>query len=500
MGAAERMGVRTWVVVVMVVVGVWVESCKGEHHRSHNTRHTPIRREKAKTTSDREFGEMTELGRMFLRCSKRRVVRTRSWGRGKKNCKRLSGSRTSPGVRTATGKNKSSQRRRLDSSRQNWRRKLKHRIRKRPKKRKIVGACGGTYVLGAGDEVKFKLPRSSTFCEMIFTPQLGSSLSFSCKIFRTARCSREFLHLTDGISTSITSCDRLPPRPMTALSQLYLLYERRRKKAKKSRIVCLINAQGSNDGVFADSGGDGGGGGGSSGGDGGGDGDGLDTAQGHQAPGCASMCGAAPSDAGVTRIVGGGEAQPGEYPWMLMLKINDGRSPKQCGGALITRKEALTAAHCLNFENLKVTVIAGQHDVNNDGTTQVVGVQKMTVHPDFDPMTLANDIAVITLEEEVTWNQRVGPVCLSPPRDYQGNTAVVSGWGTLTYLGSQPESLQEVAVQVTSHQECETSYKQSSITILDTHVCAAAPGMDACQGDSGGPLVMLTGGIWYQVS
>lgn len=51
------------------------------------------------------------------------------------------------------------------------------------------------------------------------------------------------------------------------------------------------------------------------------------------------MCGLARR----TRIVGGEEAKEAEFPWLAALSR---RGKFYCGGALITRKHVLTAAHC----------------------------------------------------------------------------------------------------------------------------------------------------------
>ena len=45
-----------------------------------------------------------------------------------------------------------------------------------------------------------------------------------------------------------------------------------------------------------------------------------------------------------SRIVGGEEATPHQYPWMAALFIDD---KWFCGGSLITDRHILTAAHCV---------------------------------------------------------------------------------------------------------------------------------------------------------
>lgn len=50
-----------------------------------------------------------------------------------------------------------------------------------------------------------------------------------------------------------------------------------------------------------------------------------------------------------TRIVGGGPAKLGAWPWMALIGYtNDlGELGWKCGGSLITSRHVLTAAHCL---------------------------------------------------------------------------------------------------------------------------------------------------------
>lgn len=44
-----------------------------------------------------------------------------------------------------------------------------------------------------------------------------------------------------------------------------------------------------------------------------------------------------------SRIIGGDDAQFGEFPWQVLIKIGG----RQCGGTLVNRQHVVTAAHCV---------------------------------------------------------------------------------------------------------------------------------------------------------
>ena len=49
------------------------------------------------------------------------------------------------------------------------------------------------------------------------------------------------------------------------------------------------------------------------------------------------------------RVYGGKESQPGEWPWMASVQTKRGtKSPKICGGAILSKNFILTAAHCFS--------------------------------------------------------------------------------------------------------------------------------------------------------
>merc|ERR1719382_469824 len=146
-------------------------------------------------------------------------------------------------------------------------------------------------------------------------------------------------------------------------------------------------------------------------------------------------------------------------------------------------------------------VVVGDHDVSlSDGEEQITPLSWVS-HPGYNSNTQDNDFAIIQLTRDVTLDSSVLPACLPDPSlSYDDKNAIVSGWGTLSTGGSQPNILQEVGVRTMSNEACTSSpntYPEAAIT--DNMLCAADEGKDSCQGDSGGPLVTKENSSHYTV-
>lgn len=212
------------------------------------------------------------------------------------------------------------------------------------------------------------------------------------------------------------------------------------------------------------------------------------------------------------RIVGGQEADPGEWPWQVAIvqRGADTYNGQFCGGSLISRDWVLTAAHCAgSLTPDDIDVAAGIHNlVAPDPGFLRVGVAEIIIHPGWYGGG-DNDIALLRLAEPIDERPAAAdalPIAFIEPAPgdspaFTGVTSVVTGWGNT--LGQPdpggvdfPEALHEVEVPVVSNEYCNSVYFG---TITDNMLCAGLlrGGADSCQGDSGGPLVVFddaTGG------
>ncbi|XP_032671108.1 transmembrane protease serine 9-like [Odontomachus brunneus] len=133
----------------------------------------------------------------------------------------------------------------------------------------------------------------------------------------------------------------------------------------------------------------------------------------------------------------------------------------------------------------KCTVVTGTNHISSGG--QEHRIKSIQVHPQYDTRTNRNDIAVITLEQLMTFNQVQKPIPLANADNADGRTrCVLSGWGQLGARQGPPTYLQYVELTTTTLSDCRRVHSN----VFEKQLCCFEKhGIGACMGDSGGPLV-----------
>ena len=90
-----------------------------------------------------------------------------------------------------------------------------------------------------------------------------------------------------------------------------------------------------------------------------------------------------------SRIVGGQQARPSEFPWQVGFRWQSrySRTNIFCGGSLIDKKWVVSAAHC--FQDLRpqineLKIVLGEFDVTNeDGNEVVIAAREVEIKVEF---------------------------------------------------------------------------------------------------------------------
>ncbi|XP_007907941.1 complement factor I isoform X2 [Callorhinchus milii] len=192
------------------------------------------------------------------------------------------------------------------------------------------------------------------------------------------------------------------------------------------------------------------------------------------------------------RLVGGIDTMQGEFPWQVAIYK---QGQLNCGGSFIGGCWFLTAAHCVSTHNIaNYQVRIGQWSIRDvDKNEQVLEVEKIIVHEDYNAYNLVNDIALIKIEPDlkgcISTNENIMPICV-PWSDYlfrPNKTCTVSGWG-------QVEERKKVTflrwAELKLMGNCSSIYASKFFEGME---CAGTDSgtVDSCKGDSGGPLICI---------
>ncbi|XP_045527335.1 collagenase-like [Pieris brassicae] len=192
-----------------------------------------------------------------------------------------------------------------------------------------------------------------------------------------------------------------------------------------------------------------------------------------------------------SRIVGGVPSNLGDNPHLggLVIALASGWS-SVCGSSLLSHTKAVTAAHCWfdgSNQARQFTVVLGSARLFSGGVR--VSTSNVVMHPEWNPRTVRNDVAVITLNY-VNYNNYISNIALaSGSNDYVNQWAEAAGYGATSdsQQGISQNAIQsKVSLRVITNNECRRTYPRN---VFDSTICVeTSGGRSTCGGDSGGPL------------
>ncbi|NWW50675.1 PAMR1 protease, partial [Pedionomus torquatus] len=162
-----------------------------------------------------------------------------------------------------------------------------------------------------------------------------------------------------------------------------------------------------------------------------------------------------------------------------------------CSGALVNERTVVVAAHCVTdlgktivLKAAELKVVLGKFyrdDERDEKTIQNLRISAIIVHPNYDPILLDSDIAIIKLLDKARISSHVQPICLSSSQDLPSNTEdlkiVVTGWKVLADIKDpryKNDTIRMGAVQMVDSLLCEQQYEDNGIqvSITDSMFCA----------------------------
>ncbi|KAJ1182301.1 hypothetical protein NDU88_007493 [Pleurodeles waltl] len=210
------------------------------------------------------------------------------------------------------------------------------------------------------------------------------------------------------------------------------------------------------------------------------------------------------------------------WPWQAAIyrKTNGVKDPTQrkgswfliCSGALLNERTVVVAAHCVTelgktnvIKTAEMKVVLGKFyrdDAREEKSLQNLRISAIIVHPNYDPILLDSDIALLKLLDKAKVSARVQPVCLATSKDLNTSSSealiIITGWKIL--MGPQDPSykndtIRAGAVRVVDSLSCEQQYEENgiSVSITESMFCAQQARevtSNICPSETGGIAVI----------
>lgn len=210
------------------------------------------------------------------------------------------------------------------------------------------------------------------------------------------------------------------------------------------------------------------------------------------------------ASAAETKIVGGNAVSIADYPYQVLLLINQAEGTFQCGGSIRDATHVVTAAHCVVDEDAGFhprIVAPGAVTVGYSSATrstmQTVGVSRVSVARGFErDGTAASDAALLTLASpiDLAGDAEAEAIPFASDAELGDGSAFATGWGATSEGGSATTGLRGVELRLQPDSRCEQVY--GPVYDRSVMLCAGGEGnlpagnRDTCVGDSGGPLAI----------
>lgn len=170
----------------------------------------------------------------------------------------------------------------------------------------------------------------------------------------------------------------------------------------------------------------------------------------------------------------------------------------------------MTAAHCVHekravkgLSNTQIRVLLGAHDLGDphEPEKRTLRVEKIVIHPTWNTAVTSKytgDIAVLVMENSVTFDDFIRPICLSQklPSIEHGT---VAGWGRRENqtIGISNELPRKIEIPIIDDKVCYEHEPLLARAGWTESFCAGREGVSVCDGDSGSGLHVKWNNKYY---
>ncbi|XP_052739973.1 chymotrypsin-2-like [Bicyclus anynana] len=185
---------------------------------------------------------------------------------------------------------------------------------------------------------------------------------------------------------------------------------------------------------------------------------------------------------GSLRIIGGSKVPPGFARYHASLQTLTGYHV--CGGAVISRRHLVTAAHCvIGAEKEHIKVVVGTTDLDYGGLDY--NVELIHIHEKYNISLKLNDIAILRIKGLFDLDKVIR---LEYKELNEHDTVILSGFGAKEPNGESSRRMYAINLTVLNQETCKYAMRHTR-EVFDSMLCTFTRiGQGGCHGDSGGPL------------
>jgi secreted trypsin-like serine protease len=190
-----------------------------------------------------------------------------------------------------------------------------------------------------------------------------------------------------------------------------------------------------------------------------------------------------------SRIIGGQPARVSQFPYAAAITVQTSNSRFFCGGTLINQEWILTAGQCVDGA-IVFTIQLGSNTLEGADPNRVkVSSSEYVVHPDYNSLTLENDIGLIKLRIPVEYSNYLSAVRFLGIAYIEPSTSFMAlGWGQTTDEDSDlSNDLMYARLVALSNEECQIFYGNQISN--DTLCVEGNYNEGSCYGDTGSALL-----------